>query len=66
MSICISEEFIDSKMHCENAERHEADTADCRKVTISIFFDFSKTFDRMQHDILIRKLRDIEFSPSVL
>lgn len=40
--------------------------ADCRKVTISILFNFSKAFDRVQHGILIEKLRKMGFSGSVL
>lgn len=37
-----------------------------RKVTISIFFDFSKAFDSLGHDLLINKLRNLGFSYSVL
>lgn len=40
--------------------------ADSRKITVSVFFDFSKAFDRVQRNILIKKLRDIGFSQSVL
>jgi len=40
--------------------------ADNRNVTVSIFFDFSKAFDRVQHNILLDKLRKMGFSSSVL
>lgn len=39
---------------------------DDRRVTVSIFFDFSKAFDRVRHDILINKLRVIGFSCTVI
>lgn len=35
--------------------------ADKRKVTVSIFFDFFKAFDRIQHNILLNKLVEIGF-----
>lgn len=40
--------------------------ADCRMITISVLFDFSKTFDRVDHVLLIRKLKSLGFSTSVL
>ncbi|XP_020296234.1 uncharacterized protein LOC109861131 [Pseudomyrmex gracilis] len=40
--------------------------ADNRKVTVSIFFDFSKAFDRVQHNILINKLKMMGFSWVIL
>lgn len=39
--------------------------ADRRMVTVSIFFDFSKAFDRVDHVLLI-KLRSLNFSDSTL
>lgn len=40
--------------------------ADNKKVTVLIFFDFSKAFDRVQHGILLSKLKKMDFSSSVL
>lgn len=40
--------------------------ADNRMVTISVFFDLSKAFDRVQHFILINKLKKLNFSLGVL
>ncbi|XP_024874329.1 uncharacterized protein LOC112456176 [Temnothorax curvispinosus] len=40
--------------------------ADARKVTIAIFFDFSKAFDNVNHYLLIEKLRNLGFSCSAL
>ena len=40
--------------------------ADQRMVTISIFFDFSKAFDRVQHNILINMLRELGLSQTAL
>ncbi|KMQ93522.1 reverse transcriptase [Lasius niger] len=40
--------------------------ADNRMVTISVFFDISKAFDRVQHFTLISKLRSFDFSQGVL
>lgn len=41
-------------------------TADLRIVTVSIFFDFSKAFDRVDSLSLLNKLRALNFSDSVL
>lgn len=35
-------------------------------VTITIFFDFSKAFDRVHHSLLIEKLNSLHFAPTVL
>jgi len=40
--------------------------ADERMVTVAIFFDFTKAFDNVGHQLLIEKLRHIGFSCSVL
>jgi len=40
--------------------------ADLRKITVAIFFDFTKAFDNVRHHILIEKLRHLGFSSSVL
>jgi len=40
--------------------------ADSRKVTIAVFFDFSKAFDNVCHELLINKLRCLKFSSSSL
>lgn len=40
--------------------------ADSRKVTISVFFDFTKAFDNVCHSILIDKLRNVGFSCTAL
>ena len=40
--------------------------ADRRLVTVSIFFDFSKAFDRVNHMKLMRKLKNINFSDTAL
>lgn len=38
----------------------------CRKMTISIFFDFSKAFDRVHHGVLIKKLQEMGLSSTAL
>lgn len=43
--------------------RHAADN---RMVTVSVFFDLSKAFDRVQHDTFIGKLKNLNFSATVL
>lgn len=37
---------------------------DAKQVTLSVFIDFSKVFDRVDHAILLRKLRELKFSDS--
>ncbi|KAL6418606.1 hypothetical protein ACFW04_011965 [Cataglyphis niger] len=39
---------------------------DRRMVSMSVFFDFSKAFDRVDHFLLIEKLKSLNFSESVL
>lgn len=36
--------------------------ADHRRVTVAVFFDFTKAFDRVNHNKLICKLRQLHFS----
>lgn len=43
--------------------RHAADN---RLVTVSVFFDLTKAFDSVSHDILFSKLKNLNFSGSVL
>ncbi|XP_044582947.1 uncharacterized protein LOC123263967 [Cotesia glomerata] len=38
---------------------------DGRKVTIAVFFDFSKAFDCVDHILLLSSLKDLNFSPEV-
>lgn len=40
--------------------------ADLRMVTVSVFFDFSKAFDRVDYLTLLRKLKTLNFSDNVL
>lgn len=40
--------------------------ADIRMVTVAVFFDFSKAFDRVRHDVLLSLLRELNFSNSAL
>lgn len=40
--------------------------ADNRRVTISIFFDFTKAFDRVHHGTLLKKLKQIGLSNAAL
>ncbi|XP_024878939.1 uncharacterized protein LOC112459171, partial [Temnothorax curvispinosus] len=40
--------------------------ADKRRITIAVFFDFSKAFDNVCHDILIDKARNLGFACSTL
>ena len=40
--------------------------ADRRRVTISVFFDFTKAFDNVDHRLLISKLRKLHFSNASL
>ena len=40
-------------------------SADQKRVTVCILFDFSKAFDRVNHDILIKKLKGMRFFHSV-
>lgn len=35
-------------------------------VTVSVYFDFSRAFDRVRHDLLLRKLHGLGFSSHVL
>lgn len=37
-----------------------------QKISIMVFFDFSKAFDRVHHDTLIKILRSLNFSETVL
>ncbi|RLU16479.1 hypothetical protein DMN91_010547 [Ooceraea biroi] len=40
--------------------------ADDRRLTVSVFFNFSKAFDCVSHETLIDKLRTLDFSSSAL
>ena len=40
--------------------------ADVRRVTIAVFFDFTKAFDNVDHRLLISKLRQLHFSSTSL
>lgn len=42
------------------------EAADQRKVTIAVFFDFTKAFDNVNHRRLINKMMEMNFSNSVL
>ena len=41
-------------------------TADKRKVTVAVFFNFTNAFDHMSRYILIGKLKNLDFSSLIL
>src|SRR5436190_18030568 len=66
MSICIQKEVFNAKTCIIRMLDDIRCAADRRMVTISIFFDFSKAFDSVQHGRLLRELKRLNFSNSVL